>query len=117
METMFNEMIQKVIAGEGISLTLIGMTIVYFGLFLLYISMVIMQKIISLVKYRKSQKIFSRKKAELLAEVINMEEISAVIGLTLHLHTMRYRPYKITIKRLTRSTWKDSMRAKAMERL
>ena len=117
MGTIFDEMIQRINAGEGMGLTLIGMSVVFFGLFLLFISMVVMQKIISLVKYRKSQKIFSRKKAEILAEAINMEEISAVIGLALHLHTIKSRPYRITIKRLSRSSWKDSMRAKAMERL
>lgn len=113
----FIEAFQRVNAGEGFLLSLIGMGIVFSGLISLFFAMIIMRKTIDLYRRRQSWKLIAQKKAELLEGAINMEEISAAIGLALHLYSYKHRSYRITIKRLTRSSWKDSLRAKAMERL
>lgn len=111
------EALQRVDAGSGFSLSLIGMGIVFSGLISLFFAMIVMRKTIEFYKRRQSWKLISLKKAELLEGAINMEEISAAIGLALHFYSYKHRSYRITIRRLAGSSWKDSLRAKAMERL
>lgn len=120
MGDLISGLITKINNGSGFTLSIVGMLVVFIGLLSLFISMQILARVIREINgfgLRRSKKIFSQKKAELLAEAINMEEVSAAIGLAFHLQKIRHSSYKITIKRLARSSWKESLRAKAMERL
>lgn len=108
--------LQRIEAGNGLPLTIVGMTVVFCGLLLLFIVMILLKKVIHKDEGTTDSEVLEAEE-KLVTEEINMDEVAAAIGLAFNLHALLNSPKKLTIKRLSRSLWKESQRAKAMERL
>ncbi len=117
MDTIFTEFMQKIQAGSGFTLSIVGMTVVFIGLITLFVTMIILQKVMT--HFNGKGQSLSEPAAEAPEEddEINMDEAAAAIAIAFKLHTVKNSHKNITIKRVSRSLWKESKRALAMERL
>ncbi len=115
---LINELLQKVYDANGFALSLVGMTVVFSGLITLLITMLILKSTTTgRSEKKKAAAAATETDAAMEEEEMDMDEVAAVIGLALNLHVLRSSPKKMTIKRLSRSSWKETQRARAMERL
>lgn len=120
---LINELFQKVFDANGFSLSIVGMSVVFCGLITLLITMLILKSTTTGRTEKKNAALAKEANGTEEAEEITdeeemyMDEVAAVIGLALNFHILRNSPNKMTIKRLSRSSWKEAMRAKSMERL
>jgi Na+-transporting methylmalonyl-CoA/oxaloacetate decarboxylase gamma subunit len=114
---LFNQLLQKVYDANGFALSLVGMTVVFSGLITLYFTMLVLKKTTTGRSEKKAAAAAAETEIEMEEEEMDMDEVAAVIGLALNLHVLRSSPKKMTIKRLSRSSWKETLRARAMERL
>jgi len=113
MNNIISVAIQRINAADGFSLTLTGMAVVFFGLFSLYVCLVILKKIITNIERKKDQKkIPLTNKTKKSAE---MDEVAVAIGLALHLFKHR-KKREITQKR-SGSQWKELHRIRSLNRL
>ena len=120
MTEVLNVITQRIQLGEGLSLAFVGMSVVFSGLILLFLSMLLLRKI--MVSYEKRRTGMVEKKGKepvymMGGEKVDMDRLAAVIGITLHLHSLRNREMEITIKRVEKSPWSIAHRYKSMERL
>lgn len=113
---LITELLQKVNDAHGFALSLVGMTVVFSGLITLFITMLIL-KMTTTGRAEKKKAATEAETGIVMEEEMDMDEVAAVIGLALNLHILRNSPKKMTIKRLSRSSWKETLRARAMERL
>jgi len=118
MTSIWTEFAQRIDAGSGGTLAIIGMGVVFTGLLTLFFAMLILEKTMIYIEHRKKEKMPSSS-ATLILETneLNMDEVAAAIGLALHLYKIRHSSREIKIKQLSHSQWKQSHRARALERL
>ncbi len=119
---LINELLQRVYDANGFSLSMVGMSVVFCGLITLLITMLILKSTTTGRAEKKNgapaeETGSTEETEEITEEEMDMDEVAAVIGLALNFHLLRNSPNKMTIKRLSRSSWKEAMRAKSMERL
>jgi Na+-transporting methylmalonyl-CoA/oxaloacetate decarboxylase gamma subunit len=114
---LINELFQKVYDANGFALSLVGMTVVFSGLLTLFITMLILKFTTSGRAEKKQAAPAEEADVDIEVEELDMDEVAAVIGLAFNLHLLRNSPKIMTIKRLSRSSWKETLRARAMERL
>ena len=119
MDNLWPEILGRLIEGNASSLAVVGMGVVFTGLLALLIVMLVLKKVLH--PKEKVETAETDEPAPVAAvddeAGTNMEEVAAVIALAFNLHVLRCSPKNITIKRLSHSLWKGSLRAKAMERL
>lgn len=113
MNTIISEAMQRIEAAGGVSLALSGMTVVFFGLFSLFVCLLILKKFIIILEEKKDQKKISS--TDKIQKSVEMDEIAVVIGLALHLFKHR-KKREITQKRAV-SQWKESHRIRSLNRL
>ena len=120
MIELFNVAAQRIQLGDGISLAFVGMSVVFSGLILLFLSMLLLRKIMVSYEKRRTGKVVEKGKESVYmmgGEKVDMDRVAAVIGIALHLHSLRNREMEITIKRKDKSPWSITHRYKSMERL
>jgi len=124
-----NDMIQlitsRIQAGNGPSLTLTGMAIVFCGLIILMLSMKVLGMIVTSLQQKKpvsrKGRLFragdrhNRESADASNDdEEDMKKIAAAITMAFHLHNLRYRNMKLTIRRINNSPWKQYNRQNSM---
>ena len=120
MVELLNVFAQRIQLGNGASLAFVGMTVVFSGLILLFFSMLLLRKIMIYYEGKSTGKVMEKGKESVYmmgGEKVDMDRLAAVIGITLHLHSLRNREMEITIKRKEKSPWSIAHRYKSMERL
>lgn len=113
MNAMISEAMQRIEAADGVSLALSGMTVVFFGLFSLFICLLILRKFITILEKKKDQGEISL--TNRTQKSVEMDEVAIAIGLALHLFKHR-KKREITQKRAV-SQWKESHRIRSLNRL
>ena len=115
---MWSDLLQNVYKANGFVLSIVGMTVVFCGLLTLFVTMLVLKVTTTGRKEKKMTAQADKTDVTIEEEEeMDMDEVAAAIGLALNFHVLRNSPKKMTIKRLSRSSWKESLRARAMERL
>ena len=119
MDNLWPEISRRLIEGNALSLAIVGMGVVFIGLLSLLIVMLILKKVLHPKEEVETTETNEPAPAAAVNDEAgtNMEEVAAAIALAFNLHILRCSPKNITIKRLSHSLWKESLRAKAIERL
>ena len=98
MIELLNMVARRVELGDGLSLAFVGMSVVFSGLILLFFSMLLLRKIMVYYEKRRSGKVVEKGKESVYmmgGEKVDMDRVAAVIGITLHLHSLRNRDMEI----------------------
>ena len=120
MVDYITEGIAKVNQAQGLSLAAVGMIVVFFGLLSLFIAMKILHGLIIYFEKRSPEKQPGTAIIEIEQdqdEQDNLDEIAAAIGLALHIYKSQHGSNEIKINRAMSSSWKQSQRAIAMQRM
>lgn len=119
--SLWTDFAKRITDSDAFSLVIVGMGVVFSGLVTLFICLTLMQKIVALIEGDSNfaESMSDDESLGLWPEEPEQDinQLAAVIGLTLHLHKIRHSRKEIKIQRNEDSPWKQVRRSRSMERL
>jgi Na+-transporting methylmalonyl-CoA/oxaloacetate decarboxylase gamma subunit len=115
MNNSLSNIYDQISAGNGVSLTVVGMITVFGGLILLFFCMNVLHNTVKYITYKVIK--HKRHIRDVQHQKVNIAEVTAAITLAFHLRKLKLNPKKLKAASKEQSSWKMSQKTISLERL